>query len=128
MTKRLLTLALILGSFAAMAPAAVVYGRGYGYARPGVRVGVYASPYYYGPRVYAAPYVAPAYPAYVDPYYGYGYGYGVGLGFGYGGGYYRGGGGYYRGGGGYYRGGSGAYRGGGSYRGGGGGSRGGGRR
>jgi hypothetical protein len=96
MAKRFLMLVLVLASFAAVAPAAVVYGRGYGYARPGVRVGVYAAPrYYYGPRVYAAPYVAPyvapAYPVYVAPYYGYGYR----------GGYYRGG--YYRGCG-YYRG------------------------
>jgi hypothetical protein len=92
MAKRFLMLVLVLASFAAVAPAAVVYG-GY-YGRPGVRVGVYAAPrYYYGPRVYAAPvvpYVAPAYPVYGAPYYGYGYG-----------GYYRGG--YYRGG--YYRGG-----------------------
>ncbi len=67
MAKRFLMLTLVLASFAAVAPAAVVYGRGYGYARPGVRVGVYAAPrYYYGPRVYAAPvvpYVAPVYPA-----------------------------------------------------------------
>ena len=91
MAKRFLVLTLVLASFAAVAPAAVVYGRGYGYARPGVRVGVYAAPrYYYGPRVYAAPvvpYVAPVYP------YGYGYGYGY-RGYApryYGGGYYRGG-------------------------------------
>jgi len=86
---------LVLASFAAVAPAAVVYGRGYGYARPGVRVGVYAAPrYYYGPRVYAAPYVAP-YVAPVYPSYGYGYGYGYGYrGYApryYGGGGYRGG-------------------------------------
>jgi len=88
-------LVLVLASFAAVAPAQV-YGRGYGYARPGVRVGVYAAPrYYYGPRVYAAPvvpYVAPVYP-YATPYYGYGYGYGY-RGYApryYGGGYYRGG-------------------------------------
>jgi hypothetical protein len=88
-------LILVLASFAAVAPAQV-YGRGYGYARPGVRVGVYAAPrYYYGPRAYAAPvvpYVAPVYP-YAAPYYGYGYGYGY-RGYGpryYGGGYYRGG-------------------------------------
>ena len=88
MAKRFLMLALILASFAAVAPAAVVYGRGYGYARPAVRVGVYAAPrYYYAPRVYAAPYVAPVYPVY-----GYGYGYAPR----YYGGYYRGG--YYRGG------------------------------
>jgi hypothetical protein len=91
MAKRFLILSLVLASFAAVAPAQV-YGRGYGYARPGVRVGVYAAPrYYYGPRVYAAPvvpYVAPAYPAY-----GYSYGYGY-RGYApryYGGGYYRGG-------------------------------------
>ncbi len=97
MAKRFLMLTLVLASFAAVAPAAVVYGRGYGYARPGVRVGVYAAPrYYYGPRVYAAPYVAPyvapAYPVYAAPY-GYGYGYGY-RGYApryYGGGYYRGG-------------------------------------
>src|SRR5580658_626865 len=97
MAKRFLMLVLVLASFAAVAPAQV-YGRGYGYARPGVRVGVYAAPrYYYGPRVYAAPYVAPyvapAYPAYSAPYYGYGYGYGY-RGYApryYGGGYYRGG-------------------------------------
>ena len=95
MAKRFLVLTLVLASFAAVAPAAaVVYGRGYGYARPGVRVGVYAAPrYYYGPRVYAAPvvpYVAPVYP-YAAPYYGYGYGYrGYGPRY-YGGGYYRGG-------------------------------------
>jgi hypothetical protein len=94
MAKRFLVLTLVLASFAAVAPAAVVYGRGYGYARPGVRVGVYAAPrYYYGPRVYAAPvvpYVAPVYP-YAAPYYGYGYGYrGYGARY-YGGGYYRGG-------------------------------------
>jgi len=94
MTKRILSLALVLASFAAVAPAAVVYGRGYGY-----RAGVYAAPrYYYGPRVYAAPYVAP-YVAPVYPSYGYGYGYGyrgyVAPRY-YGGGYYRGGG--YRGG------------------------------
>jgi hypothetical protein len=93
MAKRFLILALVLASFAAVAPAQV-YGRGYGYARPGVRVGVYAAPrYYYGPRVYAAPvvpYVAPVYP-YAAPYYGYGYGYrGYGPRY-YGGGYYRGG-------------------------------------
>jgi hypothetical protein len=95
MAKRFLMLILVLASFAAVAPAQV-YGRGYGYARPGVRVGVYAAPrYYYGPRVYAAPvvpYVAPVYP-YAAPYYGYGYGYGY-RGYGpryYGGGYYRGG-------------------------------------
>src|ERR1700751_5945009 len=96
MAKRFLMLALILASFAAVAPAAVVYGRGYGYARPGVRVGVYAAPrYYYGPRVYAAPYVAP-YVAPAYPSYGYGYGYGY-RGYApryYGGGYYRGGGSY----------------------------------
>jgi hypothetical protein len=91
MAKRFLMLVLVLASFAAVAPAQV-YGRGYGYARPGVRVGVYAAPrYYYGPR-YAAPvvpYVAPVYP-YVAPYaYGYGYrGYAPRY---YGGGYYRGG-------------------------------------
>ena len=93
MAKRFLMLVLVLASFAAVAPAQV-YGRGYGYARPGVRVGVYAAPrYYYGPRVYAAPvvpYVAPVYP-YAAPYYGYGYGYrGYGPRY-YGGGYYRGG-------------------------------------
>jgi hypothetical protein len=95
MAKRFLMLVLVLASFAAVAPAQV-YGRGYGYARPGVRVGVYAAPrYYYGPRVYAAPvvpYVAPVYP-YAAPYYGYGYGYGY-RGYApryYGGGYYRGG-------------------------------------
>ena len=95
MAKRFLMLILVLASFAAVAPAQV-YGRGYGYARPGVRVGVYAAPrYYYGPRVYAAPvvpYVAPVYP-YATPYYGYGYGYGY-RGYApryYGGGYYRGG-------------------------------------
>lgn len=101
MTKRILTVALVLASFAALAPAAVVY-RGYGYARPAVRAGVYVGPrYYYGPRVYAAPvapyvapvvpYVAPA-PVYVGPYYGYGYGYGYGSRYYYGGGhrYYRG--------------------------------------
>ena len=95
MVKRFLMLVLVLASFAAVAPAQV-YGRGYGYARPGVRVGVYAAPrYYYGPRVYAAPvvpYVAPVYP-YAAPYYGYGYGYGY-RGYApryYGGGYYRGG-------------------------------------
>jgi len=91
MAKRFLMLVLVLASFAAVAPAQV-YGRGYGYARPGVRVGVYAAPrYYYGPRVYAAPvvpYVAPVYP-YATPYYGYGYrGYAPRY---YGGGYYRGG-------------------------------------
>jgi hypothetical protein len=91
MAKRFLMLVLVLASFAAVAPAQV-YGRGYGYARPGVRVGVYAAPrYYYGPRVYAAPvvpYVAPVYP-YAAPYYGYGYrGYAPRY---YGGGYYRGG-------------------------------------
>jgi hypothetical protein len=93
MAKRFLILSLVLASFAAVAPAQV-YGRGYGYARPGVRVGVYAAPrYYYGPRAYAAPvvpYVAPVYPSY-----GYGYGYGYGYrGYApryYGGGYYRGG-------------------------------------
>ncbi|HVO98717.1 MAG TPA: hypothetical protein VMT15_11655 [Bryobacteraceae bacterium] len=73
MTKRILTLALVLASFAALAPAAVVYG-GYGYGRP------YVGPrYYYGPRVYAAPYVAPYVapaPVYVGPYYRYGYRYG----------------------------------------------------
>ncbi|HTB10246.1 MAG TPA: hypothetical protein VK752_01675 [Bryobacteraceae bacterium] len=94
MAKRFLMLVLVLASFAAVAPAQV-YGRGYGYARPGVRVGVYAAPrYYYGPRVYAAPYVAP-YVAPVYPAYGYGYGYGYGYrGYApryYGGGYYRGG-------------------------------------
>ena len=93
MAKRFLMLVLVLASFAAVAPAQV-YGRGYGYARPGVRAGVYAAPrYYYGPRVYAAPvvpYVAPVYP-YAAPYYGYGYGYrGYGPRY-YGGGYYRGG-------------------------------------
>jgi hypothetical protein len=95
MAKRFLMLILVLASFAAVAPAQV-YGRGYGYARPGVRVGVYAAPrYYYGPRAYAAPvvpYVAPVYP-YAAPYYGYGYGYGY-RGYApryYGGGYYRGG-------------------------------------
>src|ERR1700691_2680126 len=99
MAKRFLVLTLVLASFAAVAPAAVVYGRGYGYARPGVRVGVYAAPrYYYGPRVYAAPvvpYVAPVYP-YAAPYYGYGYGYGY---RGYAPRYYEGGyrGGYARG-------------------------------
>src|ERR1700675_920456 len=102
MTKRFLTMALVLASFAAVAPAAVVYG-GVGYR--GARVVVYGGPRYYrGPRVYAAPYaapyvapyVAPVYPGYVDPYYGYGYG----LGYGYAPRYY-GGGGYYRGGGGY---------------------------
>ncbi len=102
MAKRFLMLTLVLASFAAVAPAAVVYGRGYGYARPGVRVGVYAAPrYYYGPRVYAAPvvpYVAPAYPVYAAPYYGYGVGYGYGY-RGYARGYYGGGyrGGYARG-------------------------------
>jgi|SRR5580658_7882190 hypothetical protein len=99
MVKKFLMLVLLLASFAALAPAAVVYGRGYGYARPAVRVGVYAAPgYYYGPRYYGG-YVAPVYPAY-----GYGYGYG-GYGYAYRGyarGYY--GGGYYRGGG-YARGG-----------------------
>jgi hypothetical protein len=94
MAKRFLMLVLVLASFAAVAPAQV-YGRGYGYARPGVRVGVYAAPrYYYGPRVYAAPYVAP-YVAPVYPSYGYGYGYGYGYrGYApryYGGGGYRGG-------------------------------------
>jgi hypothetical protein len=95
MAKKILMFSLILASFAASAPAAVVYGRGYGYARPGVRVGVgvYAAPrYYYGPRVYAAPvvpYVAPAYPLY--PAYGYGYGYRGYAPRYYGGGYYRGG-------------------------------------
>jgi hypothetical protein len=85
MAKRFMVLALVLASFAAVAPAAVVYGRGYGY---GARV--YAAPrYYYGPRVYAAPYVAP-YVAPVYPAYGYGYrGYAPRY---YGGGYYRGGG------------------------------------
>jgi hypothetical protein len=103
MAKRFLILSLVLASFAAVAPAQV-YGRGYGYARPGVRGGVYAAPRYaYGPRYYGvpavpyvAPYVAPAYP-YVAPYYGYGYGYGY-RGYApryYGGGGYRGG--YYRG-------------------------------
>jgi hypothetical protein len=103
MTKKILTMALMLASFAAVAPAAVVYRGGYGYARPGVRVGVYAAPRYaygygYGPRVYAAPYVAPVYPVYGAGY-GYGYGYGY-RGYAprvYGGGYYRGGG-VYRGG------------------------------
>jgi hypothetical protein len=90
MAKRFLMLVLVLASFAAVAPAQV-YGRGYGYARPGVRVGVYAAPrYYYGPRVYAAPVVP-----YVPPVYPYGYGYGYGYrGYApryYGGGYYRGG-------------------------------------
>ena len=86
MAKRFMVLALVLASFAAVAPAAVVYGRGYGY---GARV--YAAPrYYYGPRVYAAPYVAP-YVAPVYPSYGYG-GY-VAPRY-YGGGYYRGGGSY----------------------------------
>jgi hypothetical protein len=74
MTKRILSLALLVASFAAVAPAAVVYGRGYGY---GARV--YAAPrYYYGPRGYAAPvvpYVAPVYPAYGYRSYGYGGGY-----------------------------------------------------
>jgi len=97
MAKRFLLLTLVLASFAAVAPAAVVYG-GHGYARAGVRAGYYAAPrYYYGPRVYGAPYVAPyvapAYPAYAAPYYGYGYGYGYGYrGYApryYGGGYYR---------------------------------------
>ena len=92
MAKRFLILSLVLASFAAVAPAQV-YGRGYGYARPGVRVGVYAAPrYYYGPRVYAAPvvpYVAPVYP-YATPYYGYGYRGYYGPRY-YGGGYYRGG-------------------------------------
>src|SRR6202167_1318619 len=98
MAKRFLMLVLVLASFAAVAPAQV-YGRGYGYARPGVRVGVYAAPrYYYGPRAYAAPvvpYVAPVYP-YAAPYYGYGYGYGY---RGYAPRYYEGGyrGGYARG-------------------------------
>jgi hypothetical protein len=102
MAKRFLMMMLVLASFAVVAPAAVVYGRGYGYARPGVRVGVYAAPrYYYGPRVYAAPvvpYVAPAYPVYSAPYYGYGAGYGYGY-RGYARGYYGGGyrGGYARG-------------------------------
>jgi hypothetical protein len=98
MAKRFLMLVLVLASFAALAPAAVVYGRGYGYARPGVRVGVYAAPGYYGRAYYGAPYVAP-YVAPVYPAYGYGYGYGYrGYARGYyGGGYYRGG--YYRGGG-----------------------------
>jgi len=97
MAKRFLMLVLVLASFAAVAPAAVVYGRGYGYARPGVRVGVYAAPrYYYGPRAYGAPYVAP-YVAPAYPAYGAGYGYGYGYGYRgyapryYGGGYYRGG-------------------------------------
>jgi hypothetical protein len=101
MAKRFLILALVLASFAAVAPAQVVVGGGY-YARPGFRVGVYAGPrYYYGPRVYATPYVdpyyvAPAYPTYVAPYYGYRYGYAPR--HYYGGGYYRGyRGGYYRG-------------------------------
>jgi hypothetical protein len=92
MAKRFLMLTLVLASFAAVAPAAVVYGRpGF---RAGVGVGVYAAPrYYYGPRVYAAPYaapyVAPAYPVYGASYYGYGYrGYAPRY---YGGGYYRGG-------------------------------------
>jgi hypothetical protein len=89
MTKRILSLALLLASFTAVAPAAVVYGRGYGY---GGRV--YAAPrYYYGPRVYAAPYVAP-YVAPVYPAYGYGYGYRGYAPRYYGGGYYRGGGSY----------------------------------
>jgi hypothetical protein len=52
MTKRILSLALVLASFAAVAPAAVVYGRGYGY-----RGGVYAAPRYsYGPRYYGGGY------------------------------------------------------------------------
>jgi len=96
MAKRLLMMGLILGSFAAVAPAAVVYG-GVGYG--GVRVGAYGGRYYHAPRVYVAPYVdpyvAPAYPVYADPYYGYGYGYGYGYAPRYYGGYYRGGGGYY---------------------------------
>ena len=85
MVKRFLMLVLVLASFAAVAPAQV-YGRGYGYARPGVRV--YAAPRYnYGPRAYAAP----VYP-YVAPYaYGYGYGYRGYAPRYYGGGYYRGG-------------------------------------
>src|ERR1035438_8926974 len=95
MTKRILSLALVLASFAAVAPAAVVYGRGYGY---GGRV--YAAPrYYYGPRVYAAPvvpyvapYVAPVYPAYGYGYRSYGYGYRGYAPRYYGGGYNRGGG------------------------------------
>jgi hypothetical protein len=85
MTKRILSLALVLASFAAVAPAAVVYGRGYG---DGAR-------YYYGPRVYAAPvvpYVAPVYPAYGYGYRTYGYGYRGYAPRYYGGGYYRGGG------------------------------------
>lgn len=97
MAKRFLMIILVLATFAVVAPAQV-YGRGYGYARSGARVGVYAAPrYYYGPRVYAAPvvpYVAPVYP-YAAPYYGYGYGYGYGYrGYApryYGGGHYRGG-------------------------------------
>jgi len=97
MANRMLTLALAVASFSALAPAAVIY-RGYGYGRPVIRAGVYAGPrYYYGPRVYApyvapvVPYVAPA-PVYAGPYYGYGYRYGYAPRYYYGGGYrsYRG--------------------------------------
>ena len=65
MAKRMLTLALLVASFAALAPAEVIYG-GYGYVRPVARARVYVGPrYYYGPRV---PYVAPYYYGYAPRY------------------------------------------------------------
>ena len=74
MAKRILILGLVIATFAALAPAAVVVG-GFGggvVVRPAahVSVGVYAgSPYYYG--YYGPRYYAPQ-PVYVEPYY-YGY-------------------------------------------------------
>ena len=76
MVQTFLMAGLILASFAAVAPAAVVYG-GYSYGGPVVRAGVYAAARYYSrSRVYTARYVDPEYPAYATPYYGYGYRYG----------------------------------------------------
>ena len=95
MTKRFLTLALVLASFAAVAPAAAVYGRGYGYARPGVRVGVTNralllwTARMHGPYIF----IRRAGLSGLRGSYGYGYGYGY-RGYApryYGGGYYRGG-------------------------------------
>jgi len=73
MKSRLMAAVLMMMSFGAVAPAAVVV-----VARPYVAVRVAPVVVYSGPRYYAAP-VYPVYPAYgVRVYGGYRYGYGYG--------------------------------------------------
>jgi hypothetical protein len=85
MKNRLMAAVLMMMSFGAVAPAAVVV-----VARPYVAVRVAPVVVYSGPRYYVAP-VYPVYPAYgVRVYGGYRYGYGYGARYYSRGGYYRG--------------------------------------